>query len=155
MEWLEGDDLDHQLEQVRSLRASPTVPIRAGLFERGLAADAPGEVDDSAMALSVRDLLTLGRGIAAALSALHEAGIVHRDIKPSNVFLVAGDLAHLKLIDLGIARVDASAVTLTGTLIGTPFYMAPEQARGDRAPTPAVVSALGCVLSPRSSMHHI
>src|SRR5205085_2851261 len=71
---------------------------------------------------------------ANALGAAHACGIVHRDIKPSNLFLVGGDVDRLKVLDFGIAHVQASsdAMTRTGTSLGTPGYMAPEQARGSR-----------------------
>ena len=79
--------------------------------------------------------------VAEALGAAHARGIVHRDIKPSNLFLVDGDVERVKVLDFGVARVEArdDGVTRTGVVLGTPGYMAPEQARGDarstRAPT--------------------
>src|SRR6185295_6988576 len=81
----------------------------------------------------------VARQAALGLAALHARGIVHRDLKPSNLFLVAGEDARLrvKLIDLGVAHVSAEAtLTNDGIAIGTPFYMSPEQARGDEAITP-------------------
>ncbi len=75
--------------------------------------------------------LELAERLAGALAHLHELGIVHRDVKPSNVFLLGGDPAEARLVDLGIARRGGAFLTLTGELLGTPAYMAPEQARGE------------------------
>jgi Protein kinase domain len=75
--------------------------------------------------LSATDLEGLAVGMAAALTAIHGAGVVHRDLKPSNVLL---SYFGPKVIDFGIARaLDASASTATGRLMGTPGWMAPEQ----------------------------
>lgn len=99
--------------------------------------------------LQVRQCLHLIEQVADALSVAHERGIIHRDLKPSNLFLMEGDLGLVKLLDFGIARRIASsqAMTRTGMVVGTPEYMAPEQARGSRDLTPATdVFSLGCVL---------
>ncbi len=82
-------------------------------------------------------------GIAEALQAIHEAGVVHRDLKPSNVILAADGP---RVIDFGIARaVAAPSVTRSGILIGSPRFMAPEQARGQLVTPKADVFALGSV----------
>jgi serine/threonine protein kinase len=97
---------------------------------------------------TVGESVIVVRQVAIALGVAHAEGIVHRDIKPSNIVLVGGRIDAAKLIDFGVARIiAASSLTRTGTTMGTPGYMAPEQARGDRDLTSAVdVFGLGCVL---------
>src|SRR5262249_3169819 len=85
--------------------------------------------------LSVQDSLRIAREIALGLSAAHEAGLVHRDIKPGNIWL-EGKTAHVKVLDFGLARSagadDQTQLTQTGAIVGTPAYMAPEQAAGQK-----------------------
>ncbi|MEU6315065.1 serine/threonine-protein kinase, partial [Streptomyces sp. NPDC047014] len=89
-------------------------------------------------------LLALARELAAALVTVGAAGVVHRDIKPANVLLGA---QRPFLIDFGIARAVRDArYTQTGTVIGTPGYLAPEQATGSVASAPADVFSLAAVL---------
>ena len=98
---------------------------------------------------SVREAVAMTRRIADALAAAHRAQVLHRDIKPSNVLLADDAPDAAVLIDFGVSRLgDAlQALTRTGVTIGTPGYMSPEQARGERDLTPAAdVFALGCVL---------
>jgi hypothetical protein len=91
-------------------------------------------------------LADLARGLAEALAAIHAAGLVHRDLKPANVLLSPDGP---RVIDFGIARaVDASRLTVTGQIIGTPDFMAPEQIEGMRESGPAGdVFALGSTLA--------
>lgn len=89
-------------------------------------------------------LLGLAVGLAEALTAIHGAGIIHRDLKPSNVLLTA---AGPKVIDFGIAQaLDATAVTRTGMVAGSPGFMAPEQLSG-QAGQPADIFAWGLTVA--------
>ena len=98
--------------------------------------------------VSPDEAVELVRAVAAALAEAHRLGIVHRDIKPDNLIFPGGDLARPVLIDFGIARRTAQQrdITRTGLMVGTPGYMAPEQARGEIIDARADVFSLGCVL---------
>ncbi|WP_437277542.1 protein kinase [Sorangium sp. So ce375] len=98
--------------------------------------------------LTVAEAVALGARVAAALGAAHARGIVHRDLKPANILLVGGRIEEPKLLDFGVARFsDMHPITGAGVLVGTPQYMAPEQARsGDEVGAPADIFSLGCVL---------
>ncbi|MBX3466318.1 MAG: serine/threonine protein kinase [Planctomycetes bacterium] len=78
--------------------------------------------------LPERRALEIARDVARGLTALGRAGLVHRDVKPDNVFLAADGAA--KLADLGLARGTVDRLTETGTVVGTPAFMSPEQAEG-------------------------
>ncbi|MBI4703692.1 MAG: serine/threonine protein kinase [Deltaproteobacteria bacterium] len=107
MEWLEGEDLSQRLER---------------------------------QPLTAAESLALALRLADALGHAHGRGVVHRDVKPSNVLLVGGAVGAATLLDFGIARgsgLGRRVVTRAGCLVGTPGYMAPEQARGDWRSTPA------------------
>src|SRR5262249_15484879 len=86
--------------------------------------------------------------LARAVHYMHQRGVLHRDLKPTNVLLTAGGTA--KITDFGLAKVvDAdSGPTRTEAVIGTPSYIAPEQAAGDtrKVGVPADVSSLGAIL---------
>lgn len=101
--------------------------------------------------LPVAEAVEWIRQAAEALGAAHRLGIVHRDIKPSNLWLRGeGGAARVCVIDFGLAlaetRGDLARLTSDGTMVGTPAYIAPEQASGGQAGPPADLFSLGCVL---------
>ena len=95
--------------------------------------------------LPPRSVLALAAGLAEGLNAIHAAGVVHRDLKPANVLLAEDGP---RVIDFGISRaVEASALTHTGFVVGSPGYMSPEQAEGRLVGPPSDIFSLGAVLA--------
>jgi tetratricopeptide (TPR) repeat protein/TolB-like protein len=94
--------------------------------------------------LPIDEVRRIGRAIAKALAVAHAAGIVHRDVKPANVLL--GESGEVKLADFGVAYFGDSDLTMPGTRVGTPAYMAPEQLRGKDIDARVDVYAAGVTL---------
>src|SRR5262249_3534929 len=120
------------------------IPFLAMEFLHGEPLDAwlkPGRT------LSPPELLRLAREMALGLAAAHAQGLIHRDVKPGNIWLESVD-SRVKILDFGLARPVVGDVRLTrsGTILGTPAYMAPEQARGEEVDARADLFSLGCVL---------
>jgi len=103
MEYLKGEDLDHRLRRVRRL--------------------------------SIDEVVSITNQVASALAATHSEGVVHRDLKPGNIYLLAaaGAIDFVKVLDFGISKVRSATTQLTraSSIMGTPNYMSPEQAKGD------------------------
>ncbi len=104
-------------------------------------------------ALAFEDALTIAEQVLSALTAAHQKGVVHRDLKPENIFLAdrAGERI-AKLLDFGISKNlsrgedETLSLTRTGAVVGTPYYLSPEQARGDSVDHRADLWAMGVVL---------
>ena len=93
----------------------------------------------------------VGSAVAGALAAAHQEGIVHRDIKPDNIFLhhEANGQEVVKVLDFGVAKVPEAllqTLTMTGAVVGTPLYIAPERLRGEKFDGRSDVFSLGVTL---------
>lgn len=97
--------------------------------------------------LSVEESIRITREVAEGLAAAHARGLIHRDIKPGNLWL-EGDKRRIKILDFGLARMgeESGQITQSGAIIGTPAYMAPEQANGEKVDARSDLFSLGCVL---------
>jgi serine/threonine protein kinase len=107
-------------------------------------------------ALAPDRALRISRGICSAVAAAHAAGVVHRDLKPENVMLVdrGGDTDYVKVLDFGIAKLQlppdakkaSTELTRQGAVMGTPAYMSPEQAVGERVDARTDLYTIGVML---------
>ncbi|MFI1398079.1 serine/threonine protein kinase [Streptomyces sp. NPDC020681] len=133
-------------QRVQGLYTAPVIDADAEAKQPWLAtAYVPGPSLADAVSdhgkLPVETVLLLVAGIAEALHVIHGAGIVHRDLKPANVLLASDGP---RVIDFGIARAaDATSLTSSGVTIGTPSFMAPEQAAGSTVTPATDIFALG------------
>ncbi|MBE0660414.1 MAG: serine/threonine protein kinase, partial [Bryobacteraceae bacterium] len=93
--------------------------------------------------LQTQVVMSLLKQAAEAIDYAHAQGVIHRDIKPANL-LVTPD-ARLKVTDFGVAKISAHTLTMTGTVLGSPFYMSPEQIRGEKVDARTDQYALGVV----------
>lgn len=123
---------------------------RAALVTELLEGEELGLLLERVGKLPLADAITICRQVCRGLAAAHAAQVVHRDLKPSNLFLVKRDdgSLHVKILDFGVAKlVGGTELTGTGMLLGTPAFMAPEQALGARdVDQRADLYALGAVL---------
>ncbi|MYY06429.1 MULTISPECIES: serine/threonine-protein kinase [unclassified Streptomyces] len=143
-----------EVEAARRIGAQWTAPVLDADPDAPVPWVATGYVAGPPLSAAVTDhgplpehaVRVLGAGLAEALAAVHERGLIHRDVKPSNVLLA---LDGPRLIDFGIARaIDATAsLTSTGVSVGSPGYMAPEQIRGADISGAVDIFSLGAVLA--------
>jgi serine/threonine protein kinase len=122
------------------------IPYLVGEFLEG---EELGEYLKRLEKLDVGTAVAVVRQVCRALAAAHARGIVHRDMKPENVFITERDGAPIiKVLDFGISKAKStdSKLTRTGMIMGTPSYMAPEQARGETVDLRADVYAIGALL---------
>jgi serine/threonine-protein kinase len=127
-------------------RMADGTPYLVGEFLEG---EELGKQVERAGRLSPPAAVAIGRQVCKALGAAHARGVVHRDMKPENVFLVQrGGETVAKVLDFGISKAEQreTHLTKTGLIMGTPSYMAPEQARGEKVDLRADIYAVGALL---------
>ncbi|MGB9006842.1 MAG: protein kinase [Candidatus Aminicenantales bacterium] len=102
------------------------------------------ELISSRKKLSLEETASLAEQVANALDTAHRKGVIHRDIKPANILIDQEGKPHL--VDFGIARLSTSTMTQTNMIMGTPYYMSPEQIAGKKVDNRSDIFALGGVL---------
>ena len=165
-------DLVRRFEQEARIAGSLNHPNIVAVYDVGVHDGAPYFVTELLEGESLRQRMSRGRvplataldwgiQLAHGLAAAHRRGVVHRDVKPDNVFIVSG--GQVKLLDFGIAKLAEEAraaphgmmdatvtpagnATRTGSVLGTPGYMSPEQVRGDPVDARTDIFSLGAVL---------
>ena len=156
---LDGERFHREIRLAASLQHPHVVPVHSAGHASGLLYYTMPFVEGESLrhrleregVLPVAEVVRLLREITEALCYAHRRGIIHRDLKPANILLEGG---HALVTDFGIAKAIVAAtgksdrfatLTATGMVLGTPAYMAPEQAAGDQTDTRADLYALGCL----------
>jgi WD40 repeat protein/serine/threonine protein kinase len=134
----------HHIVIIHQVGEDRGVPFLAMEFLEGEPLDARLQREGK---LPVAEVLRLGGEIALGLAAAHRRDFIHRDIKPANIWLEA-ETGRVKILDFGLARTSSDGAHLTqqGAILGTPAYMAPEQAQGKPLDGRCDLFSLGCVL---------
>jgi tetratricopeptide (TPR) repeat protein len=150
----------HDVGEVPIAASADTVPFFAMQLLHGETLEARLRREGR---LPVAEVLRIGREVAAGLAAAHARGLIHRDVKPANIWLEAPS-GRVKILDFGLVRVTGDEpapaesshdtqpppgnprLTQEGAIVGTPAYMAPEQARGEAVDARCDLFSLGCVL---------
>ncbi|MGI9473702.1 MAG: serine/threonine-protein kinase, partial [Rubripirellula sp.] len=133
----------HAVEEAQPDTTPPSPPF---LVMECVVGQSLQEQLDAVGPLRLAEILRISRQVAEGLGAAHQQGLIHRDIKPANILLENG-VQRVKITDFGLARAtDDLSVTMTGEVSGTPQYMSPEQATGERIDHRSDLFSLGCVM---------
>ena len=155
--WLDDPEWVHRLDQEARLVARLNAPQIVQIYDVGqdhlgsyyISELVDGQSLQQRLAsgrLPVDDSVAIADQVCLALHEAHNAGVIHRDVKPANILLARS--GQVKVTDFGIARLTTGATrsSMSGTLIGTPLYGSPEQARGQATSRSSDLYSLGAVL---------
>jgi serine/threonine-protein kinase len=133
---------------VRMLEVSPVGASQPYIAMELLEGDDLAKLVERRPVRELAEVVEIVRAVAAGLDAAHAAGVVHRDLKPANIFAATSAASRVwKILDFGVSKIDAVDTTMTmGNVVGTPGYMAPEQARGDAIDHRVDIYSLGIVV---------